>query len=173
MHDSFKKTFKDRVAEEAKKVVKKVFRDEVVAAKCSKSILMHNTDKWVASDQTMQGYSLPGAGHSGRAVIVWQYDKFGGLLCIGGVQEGRMPSSVYLSFACVQQKSGFFLIMANRIISGNKASWSIKVLASRDAFSKDLIPEAMRLTQKVMSLRMNGEVASFRLVARDWDRHVK
>ncbi len=32
MHVAFKKTFKDRVAEEAKKVVKKVFRDEVVAA---------------------------------------------------------------------------------------------------------------------------------------------
>jgi hypothetical protein len=84
-----------------------------------------------------------------------------------------MPSLVYLSFACVQQKSGFFLIMANIIISGNKASRSIKVLATRDPFSKDLIPEAMRLTQKVMSLRMNGEVASFRLVARDWDRHVR
>jgi hypothetical protein len=45
MHDAFKKTFKNRVAEEAKKVVKKMFRDEVVAAKCRKSILMHNADK--------------------------------------------------------------------------------------------------------------------------------
>ncbi len=88
-------------------------------------------------------------------------------------RRGRMPSLVYLSFAFVQQKSGFFLIMANRILSGNKAAWSIKVLASRDAFSKDLILEAMRLTPKVMSLRMNGEVTSFRVVARDWDRHVK
>jgi hypothetical protein len=58
MHVAFKKTFKDRVAEEAKKVAKKVFRDKVVAAKCRKSVLMHNTDKWVARDQIMQGYSL-------------------------------------------------------------------------------------------------------------------
>jgi hypothetical protein len=53
-----KKTFKDKVAEEAKRVAKKVFRDEVEAARCRRSNLMHNADKWVASDQITQGYSL-------------------------------------------------------------------------------------------------------------------
>jgi hypothetical protein len=45
-----KKTFTDKVAEEAKKVAKKVFREEVEAAKCRRFILIHNTDKWVAGN---------------------------------------------------------------------------------------------------------------------------
>jgi hypothetical protein len=56
--------------------------------------------------------------------------------------------------------------MANRIRFRNEATQSIRVLACRDAFPKDLIPEAKKLTQKGMSLRMNGEVANFRVVAR-------
>jgi hypothetical protein len=38
------------VAEEAMKVVKKMFKDEMEAAKCVRSILIHSADKWVASD---------------------------------------------------------------------------------------------------------------------------
>jgi hypothetical protein len=60
-------------------------------------------------------------------------------------QEGRMPSSVYLSFGSAQQKSAFFRIMANRIRLGNDAARSIRVLACRDAFPNALIPEAKRL----------------------------
>jgi hypothetical protein len=45
-----KKTFKDKVAEEAKRVAKKVFRDEVEATKCRRSILMHNrTSGWLVT----------------------------------------------------------------------------------------------------------------------------
>ncbi len=39
------------------------------------------------------------------------------------------------------------------------------MLACRDAFPMELIPEANRLVQKCMSLKMNGEVASFMVVA--------
>ncbi len=45
-----KKTFKDKVAEEAKKVAKKVLGEEVEAAKCRRFILIHNADKWVAGN---------------------------------------------------------------------------------------------------------------------------
>ncbi len=58
-----------------------------------------------------------------------------------------MPSSVYLSFGLAQQKSTVFQIMANQISFGNEAAQSTRVLACRDAFPKDLIPEAKRLTQ--------------------------
>jgi hypothetical protein len=161
-----KKTFKDRVAEEAKRVAKKVFRDEVEAAKCRRSILMHNADKWVASDQTTLGYNLA------ERVTCMVHRICGGMInvvdcfTVGAWQEGRMPSSVYLSFGSAQQKSTFFRIMANRIRFGNEAAQSIRVLACRDAFPKEYIPEAKRLAQRGMSLRMNGEVASFRVVAR-------
>ncbi len=53
-----KKTFKDKVVEEAKRVTKKVLRDEVEVAKCRRVILMHNADKWVAGHQITQGYIL-------------------------------------------------------------------------------------------------------------------
>ena len=161
-----KKTFQDRVAEEAKRVAKKVFRDEVEAAKCRRSILMHNADKWVASDQATFGYNLA------ERVTVMVHRISGGMLnvvdcfTVGAWQEGRMPSSVYLSFGSAQQKSTFFRIMANRIRFGNEAARSIRVLACRDAFPKEHIPEAKRLAQKGMGLRTNGEVASFRVVAR-------
>ncbi len=39
-----KKTFKEKVCEEARKVAKKVVRDEQELGKCRRSILMHNTD---------------------------------------------------------------------------------------------------------------------------------
>ncbi len=58
-----KKIFKDRVAEEAKKVAKKVFMDEVEAAKCRR-ILMHNANKWVAGDQITHSLAPGGTGHS-------------------------------------------------------------------------------------------------------------
>jgi hypothetical protein len=76
-----------------------------------------------------------------------------------------MPSSVFLSFGSAQQKSAFFRIMVNRIRCGNEAAQNIRVLACRDAFPMELIPEANRLVQKSLSLRMNGEVASFMVVA--------
>jgi hypothetical protein len=161
-----KKTFKDKVAEEAKRVAKKVFRDEVEAAKCRRSILMHNADKWVASDHMTMGYSLS------ERVTAMVHRVCGGMInvvdcfAVGAWQEGRMPTSVYLSFGSAQQKSTFFRIMANRIKFGNEAAQSIRVLACRDAFPKEYIPEAKRLTQKGMSLRMNGEIANFRVVAR-------
>jgi hypothetical protein len=70
-----KKTLKDKVVEEAKRVAKKVFRDEVEAAKCRRSILMHNADKWVAGDQITQGYSLvSGACHGGSTQIMRRND---------------------------------------------------------------------------------------------------
>ena len=161
-----KKTFKDKVAEEARKVAKKVFRDEVEASKCRRSILMHNADKWVAEDQMTMGYSLA------ERVTAAVHRICGGMInvvdcfAVGAWQGGRMPSSVYLSFGSAQQKSTFFRIMANRIRFGNEAARSIRVLACRDAFPKELIPEAKRLAQKGMELRINGEVASFRVVAR-------
>jgi hypothetical protein len=161
-----KKTFKDKVAEEARRVAKKVFRDEVEAAKCRRSIFMHNADKWVASDQMTMGYSLM------EQVTAMVHRVSGGMInvvdcfAVGAWHEGRIPSSVYLSFGSAQQKSTFFRIMANRIRYGNEAAQGIRVLACRDAFPKDLILEAKRLMQKGMGLRMNGEVANFRVVVR-------
>jgi hypothetical protein len=143
-----KKTFKDKVAEEARKVAKRVYRDEVEAAKCRRSILMHNADKWVAEDQMTMGYSLA------ERVTAAVHRICGGMInvvdcfAVGAWQEGRMPSSVYLSFGSAQQKSMFFRIMANRIRFGNEAARSIRVLACRDAFPKELIPDAKRLAQK-------------------------
>jgi hypothetical protein len=77
-----------------------------------------------------------------------------------------MPRSLYLSFRSAQQKSTFFWILANRIRFGNEAARSIRVLVCRDVFPKDLIPESKRLAQKGMSQKMNGMIASFRVVAR-------
>ncbi len=162
-----KKTFRERVAEEAKKIAKKVFKDEVEAAKCRRSILMHNADKWVAGDQLTQGYSLA------ERVTAAVHRIYGGMInvvdcfAVGAWQPGVLLSSVYLSFGSSQQKSTFCRIMANRIRFGNKAAQNIRVLACRDAVPKDSISDAKKLAQKGMAMRMNGKIASFRAVARD------
>ena len=161
-----KKTFKERVAEEAKRIAKKVFKDEVEVAKCRRSILMHNADRWVAPDVYTQGYSLA------ERVTAAVQRTCGGMVtvvdcfAVGGWQEGRQPSSVYLSFGSAQQKTTFFKIMANRIRFGNEAQQNIRVLACRDAFPKDYIMDAKKLAQKGMSLKREGLIASFRVVAR-------
>jgi hypothetical protein len=46
-------------------------------------------------------------------------------------QAGRIPSSVFLSFGSLQQKSTFFKIMANRIRFGNEQYQSVQVLPCR------------------------------------------
>ncbi len=51
-------TFKEKVADEAKKAGVRVHKEEVEAKKCRSSILMHNADKWVQGDLMTQGYSL-------------------------------------------------------------------------------------------------------------------
>jgi hypothetical protein len=53
-----KKMFKEKVGEEARKLAKKVVRDEQELGKCRRSILMHNADKWVAGDWNTQEYTL-------------------------------------------------------------------------------------------------------------------
>jgi hypothetical protein len=107
---------------------------------------MHNADKWVASDQMTMGYSLS------EWVMAMVHRVCGGMInvvdcfAVGAWKEGRMPSSVFLSFGSARQKSTFFRIMANRVRFENEAAQSIRVLACRDALPKDLIPEAKRLT---------------------------
>jgi len=164
-----RKTFQEKVAEEAKRIAKKVFREDGEIGKCKRSILMHNADKWVAADQfsqNTQGYSLA------ERVTAAVHRMCGGMIsvvdcfAVGAWQAGRMPSSVFLSFGSYQQKSTFFRIMANRIRFGAEQQQHIRVLACRDAFPKDLIPEAKSLAQKGMWLRQDGQVASFRVVAR-------
>jgi hypothetical protein len=155
------------VAEEAKRIAKKVFKDVVEAAKCRRSILMHNANKWVAGDQLTQGYSLAErvttvVHRICSSMINVVMDCF----AVGAWQPGVPLSSVYLTFGSSQQKSTFFKIMANRIRFGNKAAQNIRFLACRDTFLKDYILEAKMLAQKGLAMRMNGKIASFRVVAR-------
>jgi len=136
-----KKTFQEKVAEEARRIAKKVFREDGEIAKCKRSILMHNADKWVAGDQSTFGYSLServtAAVHRMSGGMVAVVDCF----TVGAWQAGKAPSSVFLSFGSYQQKSTFFRIMANRVRFGSEQQQNIRVLACRDAFPKDLIPE--------------------------------
>ena len=161
-----RKTFKDRVGEEAKKVAKKVVRDEQELGKCRRSILMHNADKWVEGDVNTRGYSLAervtSAIHRISGGMVMVMDCF----AIGAWQAGRMPSSVYLTFGSAQQKTTFFRIMANRIRYGDEKARIMRVVACRDAFPKEHVPVARELAQKGMGLRREGQVASFRVVSR-------
>jgi hypothetical protein len=161
-----KKTFQEKVAEEARRIAKKVFREDSEIAKCKRSILMHNADKWVAGDQSTFGYSLServtAAVHRMSGGMVAVVDCF----TVGVWQAGKAPISVFLSFGSYQQKSTFFRIMANRVRFGSEQQQNIRVLACRDAFPKDLIPEARSLAQKGLGLRQNGIIASFRVVAR-------
>ncbi len=161
-----KKTFQEKVVEEARRIAKKVFREDGEIAKCKRPILAHNADKWVTGDQNTVGYSLAervtAAFHRMSGGMVGVVDCF-----MAGVwQVGKAPSSVFLSFGTYQQKSTFFLIMANQVRFGSEQQQNIRVLACRDAFPKDLIPEAKTLAQKGMWLRQNGLVASFRVVVR-------
>jgi hypothetical protein len=93
-----KKTFKERLGEEAKRMVKKVEKDE------QKLGLMHNADKWMAGNRNMQGYKRHA---SCEDDIHW---------AIGAWQAGRTPISVYLTFGSVQQKTTFSRIIANRLL---------------------------------------------------------
>ncbi len=68
------KTFKERVAKEAKRIAKKVFKDGSEAAKCRRSTLMHNADKWVARDLIKHSYSLAEMVVAWVAQGVWRHD---------------------------------------------------------------------------------------------------
>jgi hypothetical protein len=145
-----KKTFQEKVAEEVRRIAKKVFREDGEIAKCKRSILVHNADKWVAGDQNTVGYSL--AERVTAAFHRMSDDMVGVVNCfmVGAWQAGKAASSVFLSFGSYQQKFTFFLIMANQVRFGSEQQQNIRVLACRDAFPKDLIPEAKTLAQKGM-----------------------
>ncbi len=51
-------TFKENVADKAKKAAGWVHKEGVEGKKCRSSILMHNADKWAQGDPMTQGYSL-------------------------------------------------------------------------------------------------------------------
>jgi hypothetical protein len=103
-----KKIFKERLGEEAKRMVEKVEKDEQKLGKCRRSILMHNADKWMAGNSNMQGYKRHA---SCEDDIHW---------AIGAWQVGGTPISVYLTFGSAQQKTTFSRIIGNRIRHGDE-----------------------------------------------------
>jgi hypothetical protein len=56
--------------------------------------------------------------------------------------------------------------MANRIRYGDERAWLMRVVACKDAFPKEYISEANELANKGMLLKRDGQVVSFRVVAR-------
>jgi len=132
--------------------------------RCRRSILINNADKWVghinngfslAENTTAQIHRL-----MGHAVLV--LDAF----YIGQWVDKKPPTSVFVTFGSVAQKASFFRVMA-KVIQEKKTGWErISGISCRDAFPKERLVEAKRLTQKGFQLRQNGQVATFRVVAK-------
>jgi hypothetical protein len=74
-------------------------------------------------------------------------------LAVSERQARRIPSSVFLSFSSVQQKSTFFKIMANRIRFGSEQYQSIQVLPCRKpSFTLSLTAPCAPLYLKALGL---------------------
>ena len=122
--------------------------------KCRRSILIHNADKWaghinngfsLAENTTAQIHRL-----TGHTVLV--LDAF----TIGQWVDNKAPTSVFVTFGSVAQKVTFFKVMAKNI-QEKRAGWErINGISCRDAFPKERMAEAKRLTQKGVGLRQGG-----------------
>ena len=132
--------------------------------RCRRSILIHNADKWVGhlNNSVSLAEHITAQIHKrfGQAVLVM--DAFP----VGQWVDNNPPTSVFVTFGSVAQKATFFKMMA-MAIQDKKNGWEkLNGISCRDAFPKKMMAEAKRLTQKGFSLRQNGQVATFRVVAR-------
>jgi hypothetical protein len=160
-------TFKEKVADEAKKAAVRVHKEEVEAKKCRSSILMHNANKWVQGDPLTQGYSLGERVTSLVQRLCTHMVTVVDCFTIGQWRGGQMPTSVYITFGSPQQKGTFFRVLAHNILyGGQQITQGLKAISCRDAFPRALIEKAKELAQKGFQLRQNGKVAGFRVVAR-------
>ena len=125
--------------------------------RCRRSILVNNADKWashinnsfsLAENTTAQIHRL-----TGHATLV--LDAF----AVG--QVDKEPTSIFVTFGSVAHKATFFRVMA-KTIAERRTRWErISGISCRDAFPKEKMAEAKRITEKGFILRRSGRVAAF------------
>jgi hypothetical protein len=108
-------TFKEKVADEAKRAAMSVHKEEVEVKKCRSSIFMHNADKWVQGDPLTQGYSLAERVTSLVQRLCTHMVTVVDCFAIGQWRGGQMPTSIYITFGSPQQKGTFFRVLAHNI----------------------------------------------------------
>jgi hypothetical protein len=108
-------TFKEKVADEAKRAAMWVHKEEVEVKKCRSSILMHNVHKWVQGDPLTQGYSLAERVTSLVQRLCTHMVTVVDCFAIGQWRGGQMPTSVYITLGSPQQKGTFFGVLAHNI----------------------------------------------------------
>ena len=154
--------FKQRVVQEAKKAAAAYVTDEYDNRKSSQSIIIHRADQWVDDISSSSNFNLAEkvtmAVHSLTAGCATVIDAY----ALGRWDSPTPATAVLVTFGSRTQKTTFFKILARRAATDQK----LKFISCRDAFPKRYVHAAKDLAQRGSTLRTQGNVASFRIVAR-------
>ena len=154
--------FKQRVVQEAKKAAAAYVSEEYDNRKSSKSVIIHRADQWVDNDNGPSYLNLAEkvttAIHSLTGGAVTVIDAY----ALGRWDSPTPATAVLVTFGSRTQKTTFFKILARKSSMDQK----LKVISCRDAFPKKYVHAAKDLAQRGSTLRTQGNIASFRIVAR-------
>ena len=154
--------FKVRVVQEARKAAIEYLGTEHDSRRSLQSIIIHRADSWVGKEGGPLNLNL--AERVTRAIHAM---SDGSLTVLDAYTLGRWdsptPSSaVLVVFGSRTQKTTFFKILARRAPSDPQ----LREISCRDAFPKKYVHAAKDLAQRGSTLRTQGKIASFRIVAR-------
>ena len=154
--------FKVRVVQEARKAAIEYLGTEHDSRRSLQSIIIHRADSWVGKDGGVLNLNL--AERVTRSVHAM---TDGSVTVLDAYSLGRWdspsPSSaVLVVFGSRAQKTTFFKILARKAPTDPQ----LREISCRDAFPKKYVHAAKDLAQRGSTLRTQGKIASFRIVAR-------
>ena len=154
--------FKIRVVQEARKAAIEYLGTEHDSRRSLQSIIIHRADTWVGKEGGPLNLNL--AERVTRAIHAM---TDGAVTILDSYSLGRWdsptPSSaVLVVFGSRTQKTTFFKILARRA----PLDPHLREISCRDAFPKKYVHAAKDLAQRGSTLRTQGKIASFRIVAR-------
>ena len=154
--------FKVRVVQEARKAAIEYLGTEHDSRRSLQSIIIHRADSWVGKEGGPLNLNL--AERVTRAVHAM---SDGSVTVLDAYSLGRWDSptpstAVLVVFGSRTQKTTFFKILARRAPTDPQ----LREISCRDAFPKKYVHAAKDLAQRGSTLRTQGKIASFRIVAR-------
>jgi len=155
----------EKVTRDVDRRANAVYEDNSEARMCRRSVLIHNADKWVEGDTATAGYNLAERVTAAVHRTTRGMTSVTGAFSLGRGQDNQGPSSCFLSFGSVTQKSTFFKVLAATVKAGGREGHKLKVISCRDAFPKKRVNDSKMLVQKGMALRREGRIAYFRVIA--------
>ena len=126
------------------KKVAELVRREIHISKYTKTLIIHNVDKWVREDKTTEGYGIADRVTARIHAVTKGMVTVNDACTLGRVRED-VPSSVMVTLGSSKQKACFYKVVATQVKNRTKDGCSMQEISCRDAFPRERVQLAREL----------------------------